>query len=83
MGEPGHAVSGATEPPTKSIVTAVAERGCVEPTDLTPPLDTIIDTNALEVLFTGRDDEFVHREFTYKGSQTKLEGAERPRMAIE
>lgn len=56
------------------VITAVAERKGIDPIDLTPPLHSAIDPDALEALFSERDNGFVHVEFTYAGVGVTIEG---------
>lgn len=56
------------------VITTVAERKGIDPIDLTPSLHSAIDPDALEALFSERDNGFVHVEFTYAGVDKTIEG---------
>lgn len=62
---------------TLEIVTEVAAQHGVDPIDLEPPLDDIVDTDALEALFSdsldGTTRETVAVEFTYCGHRVVVD----------
>lgn len=64
------------------VITTVAERKGIDPIDLTPPLHSAIDPDALEALFSERDNGFVHVEFTYAGVDVTIEGEENVEIEI-
>lgn len=68
---------------SQAIVTAVAEEEGVEPTEL-PPLFRVIDTDALDVLFTPRGREKPQTEgrvvFHYLGYEVTVDSAGRVKL---
>lgn len=64
------------------VVTMVAERKGIDPAELTQPLHSAIDPDALEVLFSERRNEFVHITFTYAGFEVTIEGDENVEIEI-
>lgn len=58
------------------VVTMVAERKGIDPVELTQPLHSGIDPDALEALFSERRNEFVRVTFTYAGFEVTIEGNE-------
>lgn len=83
MGELVKSQVNGSESLTTSLVKAIATREGVEPTSLSPPLNTVIDMDALEVLFTGQNDGFVHITFSYNGYRITVEGEEDAQITIE
>ena len=65
------------------ILSEVAEQEDIDPTDLSPQLYTVIDTDALEELFFGETDGFVRVEFTYVGHQVTVQGDEVVQIEVE
>ena len=68
------------------IVEEIADREGVEPTELSPPLQTAVDTDALEALFSHSvDDEppaGIHVELTYAGYNVTVERAEDVKIRV-
>lgn len=65
------------------IILKVADRRGVDPLELSPPLQTAIDTDALESLFSEERDGFVRVEFTYLGYTVTIEGKSEPQVTVE
>lgn len=59
---------------TTRVATEIAERKGIDPINLSPPLNTVIDPDALEALFCGENDGGVRVEFTYAGHQITITG---------
>lgn len=66
-------------PVTLRIAEKVAEREGVDPTDLSPPLYDVVDTEALEALFRSTDGaesgDRVRVEFPYGGYDVRVDGS--------
>lgn len=60
----------------------VAERKGVDPIELTPPLHSVIDPDALEPLFSEGKSGFVRVQFTYDGFDVSIEGDENAEIEI-
>ncbi|MFO7927831.1 HalOD1 output domain-containing protein [Natronomonas sp.] len=65
------------------VVQKVADRRGVDPLELSPPLQTVIDTDSIESLFSDKHDGFVRVEFTYLGYTVTIEGEAEPRVTVE
>lgn len=83
MGELVRGNSGGPEPLTMMLVSEIAEREGVEPTQLSPPIHTTVDIDALEKLLFDDGDGFVGVEFTYAGYQITVENREALRIDVE
>ncbi|WP_120246992.1 HalOD1 output domain-containing protein [Halopiger aswanensis] len=65
--------------PVVRVVNAVADREGVDPVELTPPLHSVIDTDALDALFQSpsqQDRSKVCVEFRYKGYLVRVTGSD-------
>lgn len=82
MGEIGLTRSGGAESLTTKLILEVAKKEGVDPIDLSPPLNTAIDFDGLEALFSGDRDGFVRLEFTYAGHLITIEDDEARRIEI-
>lgn len=59
---------GSDVPPSIAVVEAVAERDGVDASTLDPPLNTVVDGDALDSLFAGKgEDANAVVEFSYRG----------------
>lgn len=66
---------GSDVPPSIAVVEAVAERDGVDASTLEPPLNTVVDGDALDSLFAGRgEDANASVEFTYRGYVVAVDG---------
>lgn len=72
-----------SEPLTITLVAKIAGREGVDPIDLTPPINSSIDIDALKKLFDGDKDGFVRIEFTYGGHRVTIENDEEFRIEAE
>jgi hypothetical protein len=68
---------------TAEVLQKVAERQGEDPPDLSPPLQTVIDTDAIEALFLDERDNYICLEFTYLGYNVTIEGEVEPRVTVE
>lgn len=68
------AVYDSAEAISSTIVTQIAERERVDPTELTPPLQHIVDTDALNRLFAEGRDQNPRVEFDYREYEVTVEG---------
>lgn len=72
---------------TGRVVREVAEREGVDPIELTPPLNTAVDTDALESMFSdsvsGKRREGIRIEFDYCGYDIVVEGENTVRILGE
>lgn len=64
------------------VVTMVAERKGVDPIELTPPLHSVIDPDALEALFSEEKSGFARVQFTYNGVEVSIQGDDTPEIEI-
>lgn len=83
MGELVREQSGVVESLTMTLVSEIAKREGIDPVQLTPPLNTIIDVDALENLLFGDKDGFIEVEFTYSGHQITIEREEELQIEVE
>lgn len=58
--------------PSVAVVMAVAAREGVDPTELSPPLNDVVDPDALDALFAGTDDPGSRLSFTYRGYSVEV-----------
>lgn len=65
------------------VVLKVADRRGVDQLELSPPLQTIIDIDAIASLFSDERDGFVRVEFTYLGYMITIDGEAEPRVTVE
>jgi hypothetical protein len=65
-----------SDTPSVAIALAVAAREGVDPTELTPPLGEVVDPDALDALFDGRDERSAERSvtFDYQGYRVEVSG---------
>lgn len=70
------------DPLSTRVVTMVAERKGVDPAELTPPLHSAVEPDALEALFSEGKSGFVRLQFTYDGFEVSIEGDENPEIEI-
>lgn len=66
---------------TTQVVQRVAEKEGVDPTDLSEPLDEVVDPDALEALFSNRADGYQRGagtiQFTYHGYEIIVDSDQR------
>lgn len=82
MGETGLTRSGGAESLTTKLILEVAKEEGVDPVDLSPPLNTAIDFDSLEALFSGNRDGLVRVEFTYAGHLITIKDDEDIRIEV-
>lgn len=83
MGETSLEQRPGNDPLSTMILSEVAEQEDIDPIDLSPPIYTAIDTDALEKLFFGKTDGFARVEFTYAGHQILIQGDEVVQIEVE
>lgn len=83
MGEHMGAGYRAGEALTTRVVKEIADREGVDPVELSPPLNTVIDGDAVEALFAGGNGDQVELEFTYADHRVTVAGAEEVRIETE
>lgn len=68
---------GCDVPPSLSVVEAVAERKGVDAMELSPPLESVIDSDALDALFCGALEEATggRVRFSYLGYTVVVDAA--------
>jgi hypothetical protein len=67
------AVARQADEPSVAVVMAVAAREGVDPTELSPPLNDVVDPDALDALFAGSDDESIGSlTFDYRGYSVEV-----------
>lgn len=71
------------DPLSTAILSEVAAVEDVDPIDVSPPISTAIDTDALEELFLGESDGFTRVEFTYADHRIRVQGAEVVSIEVE
>lgn len=71
------------EPLSTKLLYEVAEQTDIDPVDISPPLSTVIDTDALEALFSGGSGGFSRVEFTYVGHRVTVQGEEIVQIRVE
>lgn len=77
MGMGESPVPDSAEPISSAIVSAVADREDVDPRALDPPLQSVVDTDALNQLFEEPSDNDLRVEFQYAGYAVTVTGPER------
>lgn len=82
MGEVWLTRSRGTESLTTVLILEIAEQEGVDPIYLSPPLNTAINLDSLERLFSGEQDGFVRVEFTYTDHHITIEGDEGVRIEV-
>lgn len=82
MGEPTLEQRPGNDPLSTLILAEVAEREDIDPVDLSPPISTVIDTDALEALFFEGTDGFARLQFTYAGHEITVLGDEVVRIEV-
>jgi hypothetical protein len=55
------------EPPSLTVIREIAEEKDIDPENIEPPLSTVIDTDALDRLFTGSEHTDGRVTFEYSG----------------
>ena len=83
MGEHGGARYPAGGALTTRVVEEIADREGVDPLELSPRLNTVIDGDAVEALFAGESGDQVELEFTYADHRVTVVGAEEVRIETE
>ena len=83
MGEHIGAGYRSAEALTTRVVTEIADREGVDPLELSPPLNAVIDGDAIEALFAGENRDQVELEFTYADHRVTLVGADDVRIETE
>lgn len=83
MGETSAGRPGGGESLTGELVTKIAEKQDVDQSNLRPPIGNSIDLDAVERLFSGRQDGFAAVEFTYSGYQITIAGEEELEIEVE
>lgn len=83
MGEQTGAGHRSREALTTRVVKEIADREGVDPVALSPPLNTVIDGDAVEALFAGENRDQVELEFTYADHRVTVVGAEDVRVETE
>lgn len=83
MGEHKGAGHRAGEALTTRVVREIADREGVDPIELSPPLNTVIDGDAVEALFAGENRDQVELEFTYADHRVTVVGAEDVRVETD
>lgn len=79
-------VRGRSEGPeslTMMLISKIAAQEDVDPVRLTPPLNSIVDVDALEKLVVDDTDGSVKVEFTYSGHRVTIEGEEDVHIGVE
>lgn len=71
------------EPLSTMLLYVVAEQTDIDPIDISPPLSTVIDTDALEALFSSGSGGFSRLEFTYAGHRVTVQGDEIVQIRVE
>lgn len=80
MGDTLRKQSGGAESLPMLLISEIADREGVDPIELTPPMNSSIDVDALKKLFTGDTDGFIRIQFTYCGHQITIENDEKLRV---
>lgn len=83
MGEPELELRNESDRLSTLILYEVAEQADVNPSDLSPPIARVIDTDALEALFAEGSDGFSRVEFTYAGHRVQIQGDEIVQINVE
>lgn len=71
------------DPLSTAILSEVAAREGVDPIDVSPPIYTVIDPDALEKLFSGGTGGFTSVEFTYADHRISIRGDDVVRIEVE
>ena len=66
------AVARQADEPSVAVVLAVAAREGVDPTDLSPPLNDVVDPDALDAIFAETDARGGSLSFTYHGYSVEI-----------
>lgn len=82
MGDSVLTRSGGADSLTTSLILEIAEEEGVDPIELSPPLNTVIDLDGLKALFRDSKDGFVRVEFTYAGHLITIEGDENVHIEV-
>lgn len=83
MGESGMQDFPGAESITIALIHELAAHAEVDPIRLSPPVNTVIDLDALEALFTSGNDSYVCVEFQYSGHTVIIEGDDDVQIEIE
>lgn len=83
MGKQGSVSSTEAESVSMKVVTEVAERENVDPTELVPPLHAVVDPDALDATFSNGDGNAVEVRFSYKGYEVNVDGGAQPKVQVE
>lgn len=65
-----------------AVVSKVAEREGTDPTDL-PPLHDVVDSDALNALFSNDKDGNIQLNFRYNSHEVHVDGGNEPRVRVE
>lgn len=83
MGDTARGQLASTDVVTNRLVTDVARREGVDPTDLPESLYSAVDTDALETLLSGETGTAVRVEFVYCGYHVTIERDGGVRIDVE
>lgn len=83
MGELERAQTGGAESFTMMLVTEIAEQKGVDSTELSPPIQTTVNMDALGKLLSEDTSEPIAVEFTYSGHQITIEKEENLRIEVD
>lgn len=71
-----------TELVSIAVVSKVAEREGTSPTDL-PPLQNVVDSDALDALFSDDEEGNIELDFRYSSHEVHISGGDEPQVRLE
>lgn len=82
MGEQGRRERKDAESVSMMVVSEVAEREALDPTEL-PPLQNVVDSDALNALFSNDKDGTIQMNFEYISHSVQINGGIEPQVRVD